>query len=264
MLALYGCSAQTVYPGVLVEHIDGHQVESLLLANPHSKAVVIFENGARGTINKWDKVLAEVSKEATTFAYNRPGYANSEAASSPRDGHTIVAELHSLLKYKNLKPPYLLVGHSLGGLYVQLFAKTYPDEVEGIVLVDSLYPRIIKRPEDFPLATRIAKKLFFSSSVQQEVDRIYDTGEAILALPAIDSKPMIRLFNVPTTASAVAVDFGTIIEDPKARDLVEHLYPNARKVIVDSAHEIQTENPEFVIAAIHELLRAKTALALQK
>lgn len=253
VITLAACQSPPTLQGAVVENIDGHQLESMTLVNPQARAVVVFENGARETMDKWDKVLPTVSQQASVFAYNRPGYANSEAASSTRDGKTIVAELHQVLQRKGLKPPYILVGHSLGGLYVQLFAKTYPAEVQGIVLVDALYPRVIKKAEDFPLATRIAKKLFLSQTVQQEIDHIYDTGEHVLTLPNIDDKPMVRLFNQPKSAGAIAVDFGTVNDDPKTIALVRQLYPKAKKVIADSDHAMQSANPELVIAAIREM-----------
>jgi pimeloyl-ACP methyl ester carboxylesterase len=254
LLVLAACQTPVPLPGSVVENIHGRKVESILVENPHARAVVVFENGARGTIDKWEKVLAEVKKDATVFAYNRPGYANSEATDSTRDGKTIVEELRQVLQHKGLKPPYILVGHSLGGLYMQLFAKTYPNEVQGIVLVDALYPGVIKRPEDFPFTTRVAKRLFFSPTVQHEVDHIHDTGEAIWALPGIDDKPMIRLFNVPKSATAIGVDFGVLTNDPKVIAQVRQLYPKARKVIADSDHEMQTDNPALVVTAIRDVL----------
>ena len=251
--ALSACQSDPPMSGVVIDNINGQKIESITLKNPQHKAVLVFENGSRETLDKWGKVLDVVGKDSSIFAYNRPGYGNSDASNSDRDGKTIVAELHQLLERKELKPPYILVGHSLGGLYVQLFAKTYPNEVQGIVLVDSVYPKVIKKPEDFPLMTRIAKKLFVSQTVQHEIDHIYNTGEHILELPDIDDKPMIRLFNVPTSPGAIAVDFGVVNDDPKTIALVKTLYPRSKKVMVNSDHAMQIANPEVVIAAIRDM-----------
>jgi pimeloyl-ACP methyl ester carboxylesterase len=154
------------------------------------------------------------------------------------------------------------VGHSLGGLYMQLFARRYPHEVQGLVLVDSLYPRIVKRPGEFPLATRIGKWLFFSESVQREIDAIHATGEAVLALPDIDDKPIIRLVNRPTSATAIAVDFGAFNADPQTRALVRRLYPKARTVVADASHQMQVSHPELVAAAIREVLDTAATRAI--
>ena len=246
-----------------IERIDGREVESVGIKHPSSKVVVVFESGLRGTLDKWDKVLDSVSPSASVFAYNRPGYGNSGATDAPRDGETIVKQLRQVLKHKGFNPPYVLVGHSLGGLYVQLFARLHPEEVAGIVLVDGLLPRMVKKPEEFPLTTRMAKRLFFSSAVRGEVDAIYDTGEKVLGLPGIDSKPMIKLINVPKSVTAVPVDFGAINRDPATVALVRGLYPNAKKVIVDSDHQMHSANPETVAKAIVEMIGQATSPAVK-
>jgi pimeloyl-ACP methyl ester carboxylesterase len=237
-----------------VEAISGRQVESVTIKHPGSKAVVVFESGLRGTLDKWDNVLDAVSPHATVFAYNRPGYANSGVTEASRDGSTIVEQLRQVLKHKGLAPPYVLVGHSLGGLYMQLFARRYPQEVVGIVLVDSLLPRMVKKPEGFPWTTRIGKQLFFSNTVGREIDGIYDTGETVATLPGIDQIPMIRLINAPKSATAVGVDFGAFNRDPDTVAFVRGLYPNAKKVIVDSDHQMQVAHPDVVAKAIADIL----------
>lgn len=237
-----------------IDLIDGRKVESLTLRKPGSAAVVVFENGSRATLDSWGQVLDTVSADATVFAYNRPGYANSSATDAARDGDTIVAQLRSTLRQKGLTPPYVLVGHSLGGLYMQLFARRHPDEVKGLVLVDSLYPRIVKKPQDFPVTTRLGKWLFFSNSVQREIDLIHATGETVLALPGIDDKPIVRLVNRPRSATAIPVDFGAFNVDAATRTFVRQLYPNAKTVVVDSSHQMQQTSPGVVAEAIREVL----------
>jgi pimeloyl-ACP methyl ester carboxylesterase len=237
-----------------IDQIDGRAVESVGIKHPSSKVVVVFESGLRGTLDNWDKVLDSVSPSASVFAYNRPGYGNSGATDAPRDGETVVKQLRQVLKHKGFHPPYVLVGHSLGGLYMQLFARQYPDEVVGIVLVDGLLPRLVKKPDEFPLSTRFAKRMFFSASVRDEVDAIHDTGEKVLGLPGIDHKPMISLINVPKSATAVPVDFGAFNRDPATVAMVRGLYPNAKKVVVDSDHQMHKANPEVVAKAISEIL----------
>jgi pimeloyl-ACP methyl ester carboxylesterase len=241
-----------------IDVIDGREVESMTIKNPNVKAVVVFENGSRATLDKWDKVVDAIAPNASVFTYNRPGYGNSQATDTPRDGLTIVEELRVKLKYQGLAPPYVLVGHSLGGLYVQLFARRYPNEVSGIVLVDSLYPKVVKKPGDFPLSTRFGKWLFFSSSIGKEIDLIHETGEQVMAAGSIDDKPIIKLINRPKGATAIPVDFGVINTDQQTASFVQGLYPNAKKIIVDSDHQMQTANPREVAAAINEMINGVT------
>lgn len=143
--------------------VSGRKVETMYIATQGAAATIVFENGSRSTLDKWNKVIPAVAKEANIFAYNRPGYGMSDKPSTPRDGKTVVEELRQVLRQQGVKPPYVLVGHSLGGLYMQMYARSYPQEVQGVVLVDAVYPGIIKKPEDFPLMTRMAKYIFMNA-----------------------------------------------------------------------------------------------------
>lgn len=241
-------------PAPTINTINGRQVESLTLRHPTSNNVVVFEGGSRSTIDKWGTVPALLAVDASVFVYNRPGYGNSAIATTPRDGRTIVDELRTTLRHKGLHPPYVLVGHSLGGLYMQLFARAYPDEVAALILVDSLYPRMIKKTGEFPWMTRLAGQLAFSRSVWREIEQIDATGEMILALPGIDDKPIVRLLNQPASSTAIAVDFGAFRMDHATRDSVRELYPKAKLIVVDSSHQMALTSPEVVAAAIRQVL----------
>lgn len=258
MFALAGClSMPTVVsaaPAASIDTIAGRQIESLTIKNPDANVRIVFENGLRATVDGWDKVIDSLATDASIYAYNRPGYGNSQDADTSRDGGTIVEELRQALKHKELAPPYILVGHSLGGLYMQLFAKRYPNEVSGLVLVDPLLPGIVKKSQDFPLWTRGAKRLFFSSTVNKEIDAIHQTSEQVLSLAAIDDKPIVLLINKPKGATAVGVDFGAFHQDQKTRDLVSGMYPKAKRIIIDSDHQVQRQNPAEVVDAIRTII----------
>ncbi|NNG22622.1 alpha/beta fold hydrolase [Telluria aromaticivorans] len=243
-------------PAPVVDTIGGRQVESLTIRHPASKDVVVFEGGSRNTIDKWGTVPEQLGLDATVFAYNRPGYGNSSVAATPRDGRTIVEELREVLRHKGLRPPYVLVGHSLGGLYMQLFARAYPEEVKGLVLVDSLYPRMVKPVEEFPLWSRLAGQLGFSRSVWREIEKIDETGDMVLGMKGIDDKPIVRLVNRPTSSTAVAVDFGAFRMDEDTRKQVRALYPKAKIVVADSSHQMALTSPEIVKAAIQQVISA--------
>lgn len=234
-------------------------VEVKKLVKPGAAATVVFENGSRSTMDSWNKVVADVARDATVFTYNRPGYGKSDKPTTPRDGKTVVEELRQLLRAQGLQPPYVLVGHSLGGLYMQLYARSYPQEVQGVVLVDAVYPGIIKKPEDFPLTTRWAKYLFLNAAMEGEVDQIHNTSQAVLGLPWNDDIPMVRLINVPKSPGAVAVDLGVVNNDEATRNMVKAMYPKACKVIVDSDHQMQVATPEVVANAIRDVLGAHDA-----
>jgi pimeloyl-ACP methyl ester carboxylesterase len=104
---------------------------------------VVFEAGAGGALESWTRVQPEVSRFARTISYDRAGNGLSTKAGTPRDGTHIAAELHAALHNAHEPPPYLLVGHSLGGPYIRVFAGIYPDEVAGLVLVDPTHEELI-------------------------------------------------------------------------------------------------------------------------
>ena len=136
-------------PAPVLVRLHGQVIEQWCVCPVMSQGTVVFENGSRAELQGWSGVIsaldsqtsqsaAESTKSWSLFAYDRPGVGRSEPTDRPRDGRQIVADLRELLQQQDLKPPYLLVGHSLGGLYMQLFARLYPDEVQGLVLVDAL------------------------------------------------------------------------------------------------------------------------------
>jgi len=99
---------------------------------------VIFESGISASCLNWTEVRAEVSKFARVCAYDRAGLGWSDRASTPRVTTELIAELHALLGEAKIPSPYVLVGHSFGGLLVNAYAARYPNEVAGLILVDPL------------------------------------------------------------------------------------------------------------------------------
>lgn len=100
---------------------------------------VIFENGIRGFSFDWVFVQPKVASFAKTYTYDRAGSAWSDLGPRPHTMEQSVYNLHTLLKKAGISPPYVLVGASLGGLLVRLFAQQYPGEVAGMVLIDAGY-----------------------------------------------------------------------------------------------------------------------------
>jgi pimeloyl-ACP methyl ester carboxylesterase len=87
----------------------------------------------------WAAVQPEVAKFTRVCSYDRAGLGWSEPSPKPRTAPNIVEELHTLLARAGIEPPYVLVGHSIGGMYVRLYAHEYPEQVAGLVLVDATH-----------------------------------------------------------------------------------------------------------------------------
>lgn len=101
---------------------------------------VILESGQGGLSSDWIWIQPDLAKTTRVCAYDRAGVAWSEPGPSPRDAQQIVRELHTLLENAQIPGPYLLVGHSYGGLYVRVYAATYPEAVQGMVLIEAAHP----------------------------------------------------------------------------------------------------------------------------
>ena len=152
VLALYLPARTQTFTRVSV---DGRSMR--LLVTGGGDATVVFESGAGASLEMWGKVQPHVSRFARTVSYDRAGIGFSEKGPLPRDGRRIAAELRRALQAARIAPPYVLVGASLGGPYVRLFADSYPDDVAGMVLVDpttddpDLQSRASRVPDGVPV-----------------------------------------------------------------------------------------------------------------
>lgn len=248
---LSGCAS---LPNSTTEKINNNHIEFAM--TQHNTIPVVFENGLGGRMDGWKKVLPEISKDTTTFAYNRPGYGESDSVSTPRDGSHVVDELRAILRNKGLTPPYILVGHSLGGLYMQLFARRYPDEVSALILVDSTHPKQLDgdgaiEKQSFWVRSLIG--ILVTGTAKEELNLLSQTGEQVLSLPTLQDKPVFVL-----SASEPMQEKSKLADDAnEKRKDIARLYPNSKQIWVDSGHVIPLEKPESVVSVIREALALK-------
>lgn len=118
--------------------VGGHRLN--LYCTGHGSPAVIFDAGQGYSSWSWYKVQPKVAKFTTACSYDRAGMGFSDGGPLPRDAKNTVSDLHALLHNAGIKPPYVLVAHSIAGLYAPLFADIYPQEVAGMVLVDPSFP----------------------------------------------------------------------------------------------------------------------------
>jgi pimeloyl-ACP methyl ester carboxylesterase len=109
-----------------------------LLEKGSGGTTVLFESGIAATNLNWFHIQEKVSSFSTTASYDRGGLGWSSPCRSPRTPINIASELHKMLNEAGIKPPYILVGHSFGGLVMRQFAVLYPEEVTNIILVDPM------------------------------------------------------------------------------------------------------------------------------
>lgn len=117
--------------------VGGHKLHVHVTGEDRGTPTVVLEGGLGFPSVQRAWVQPEVARLARVTAYDRAGVAWSEPGPKPRDGHKIAEELHAALHAAGIEGAYVLVGHSFGGLFVRAFADLYPEEVTGMVLVDS-------------------------------------------------------------------------------------------------------------------------------
>lgn len=222
---------------------------------PKPGPVVVFEAGAGEGRDTWSRVAPEIAKDAAVFAYTRGSLHGSERETSGADGAAVVHRLRARLKELGLKPPYVLVGHSLGGLYMQLFAKLHPEEVAGVVLVDSTTADHRERMRtEQPAAFRAVQVLTTVHAITPlgaELRGMEKTAAQWHAAGDFPACPAIVL--TATEPGAVGgrefVQFTIALQS----ELIAQ-WPGAEQRVVATGHYIHREAPGTVIAAIRDVL----------
>jgi len=102
--------------------------------------IVILDSGLGDTYLSWRKVQPQIAKFTRVCSYDRAGLGYSDPSLQPRTSKVIAEELHALLQAANISPPYVIVGHSMGGYDVRVYTSLYRNEIVGMVLVDASHP----------------------------------------------------------------------------------------------------------------------------
>ena len=134
-------------PGQLVD-VGGYRLH--INCQGQDSPTVVIEAGVADCSLSWGQVQREVASFTRVCTYDRAGLGWSERSPQPCTAHNSVEDLHTLLARSGVEPPYVLVGHSLGGLLVRLYAHEHPDQVAGMVLVDAVHEEMsLRYPEAF-------------------------------------------------------------------------------------------------------------------
>ena len=217
---------------------------------------IILESGLGDTLDVWKDIQPQIATHCTrTVSYTRAGYVGSDPpANGPRDSATIVKELREELDRRNIHPPYVLVGHSLGGLYMQYFARNYPAEVTGLLLIDSTHwdqHMVINTQANQRYLGQREVTLFMPLIMRRELTDSAQAGEQVHASPAVEDVRTIVL------SSTVAPKNSTPESQTRAAQLQDDIaadFPGSRHVfVIGATHYIQRDNPEVVINAAREL-----------
>jgi pimeloyl-ACP methyl ester carboxylesterase len=216
---------------------------------------VVLEIGLGGPLEEWDMVQQAVARFTKVVAYDRVGAVDTKEMLT---GEDIARELHAVLEKSGNKPPYLLVGQSLGGVYNRLFANLYPDEVVGMVLLDPTQEEFIDWMEvHYPknkLSKSIGKNWAEGAGIWATMDQVRKASPPDVPVVVVTGTKFIddkmRIKTLPKWTEAHANWVNTL--------------PNARHVLAtESGHGVQIETPELIVDLIREVVQPSFRNPLQ-
>ncbi|MFZ5354070.1 MAG: alpha/beta fold hydrolase [Bacillota bacterium] len=238
--------------------IDIGGYELFIRAEGNGKPVVVFETGLNGDFAHWQNVAGEINKYTKTVIYDRAGIGLSDISPYERTSEVKARELHTLLQRANIKPPYILVGHSLGGHTVRIFAAKYPKEVAGIVLVDVSHEDADKKIKPLLTAAQLEEQMKFEEDINKtsKDGKIKDFEISDEQVRATRNS----LRNIPLTVIAARETIGYYPNNiwlDLQTDLAS-LSKNGKLIIAEnSGHVIQADEPQVVIDAVLDMLKKK-------
>lgn len=226
-----------------------------VLVEGHGGPAVILEAGFVNDLRSFGKIQSDVAKLTMVVSYDRAGLGLSESTAGPRSGEQIAKDLHDLLTQLQIPPPYVLVGHSAGGLYVRSFAHLYRNEVAGMVFVDAVLPSYLKwleknDPEHWRQLTNIGMnsgEIVKAQWLGLEPTIAELRGRPLPGVPVavlVSDEPDLP-FKPPTAMPAFL----------RTQRQFARLIPHSRIEVIHAGHELPTLAPDRVLAAIDWVLK---------
>jgi len=220
--------------------VNGRELFLYCVGNANGPSVILLAGGG-GTTTTWDRVQPTISTFARTCSYDRAGLGKSSEIHEPQSADEIVDDLAILLANAHVSPPYILVGHSIGGLYARKFDERFDSEVAGMVLVDSSHEEQIWRfAKDEPSALSEYPK--WKNNTAMEAEGFLPPEER---LQWHFSKPLIVIeHGIPDEPVWHAMQEDLAVRSPKGRLITA----------TKSSHYIQKLHPDLVIESIRTVL----------
>jgi pimeloyl-ACP methyl ester carboxylesterase len=239
--------------------VGRHRRLNLLVMGQGEPTVVLAAGYLGGTLD-WGLVQPYVARSARVVSFDTPGLGFSDPAPGPRTSTAIVRDLRAALRAADLPPPYVLVGHSAGGLRMHLFAANHRNEVAGLVMVDSVTADFDGRlpgtsrvmAEERATFRRMLRKARAGTLTPEDPDYIERVGLPRAGLSSAVNKALHEMWTRPSYLST-AIREGLAIASPDAREIAADLHPlgslplvvlsagrGAHETFIDSEAEAET------------------------
>lgn len=222
---------------------------------------VVFDSSIGKGRDAWNKVAPSVATLTRVCTYDRKGIGKSSAPFLRHTCAEMARDLHEMLQNARIEPPYVLVGHSIGGINVRLFAAEHPELVAGMVLVDASGPTRPFSELLLPSQIEARRSKFDQSSEHLDYDAFAESGELAERLSTtLEDKPLVVVTRgkpgAPNGVSpAVAAEWFRLWNEQQAR-LLRLSNNSVHFVARDSGHMIPDETPELVVAAVNAVVHA--------
>jgi pimeloyl-ACP methyl ester carboxylesterase len=252
--------------------VGGYQVQAAEQGS--GRYTVIFESGFATGLETWRKVAPELAKSAHVMSYSRAGHGSSDPRPEARSILQSSLELDQLIASAKLKPPFILVGHSYGGLLARAFALRHPGQVAGMVLVDPADEGFNPALRKLDAARAADDDRRFDALVPATFKAEYEALKPVLDRGALPPPLDGRLPDVPvvvlTSVQQVekpefflqSVGAVAVKRDLHA-DFLRQFSDGSQVLTMRSGHNIQQEEPELVIAAVRKVMAAADGRAAQ-
>ena len=216
---------------------------------------VVFESGLGDGAGVWRKTIDGLGEAVPVFAYDRPGYGRTPASTAPRDPCTIATELHARLQVAGKAPPYILIGHSLGGQYAYAFARLFPQDMAGLVLVDATPIGHLHALQDtMPAAVgvlKMMKAIAFSSTMRREFN---GQDQCLAGLPQTAMAFPVRVL-VRTKGDTIGGERLLQIDRDMAGTWLTTTGANRIEAVSGTGHYIQRDRPSALVEVILQIAK---------
>ncbi|MBE7123702.1 alpha/beta fold hydrolase [Bacillus cereus] len=227
--------------------VDNFKIYTKIFQGKKQQPVIIMEAGYGDYSKSCDHIAEGLAEYGTVLTYDRAGLGKSGKSSKRRISSEMVKELRDCLKQLQLKPPYIFVGHSFGGINVRLFTTFYPEDTMGVVLVDST-PENYK--EDFlPIMSPEFHEAYYKQFVYECPceEFMYSLGEADKHCKSMRSIPLVVLAAGKKTFYSKEAQMKWL----QLQEELLRLSINNKFIIAEnSGHYIQKDEPHYVIDAV--------------